>query len=145
MADLRVRDALDRLDRSPCGDVLAARACARALLQDGASPDGLAERLLLTAVLMDLQARAQGVGSPEELFAVLRRLARAPGSAAGFAASPLAVVRLIAAELAEGGLTSAAGRLADRWRQEAAQVRTGPPSFTPDPHARSPSHPGARS
>ena len=145
----RLHDALNRLDQAPCGDVLAARRCALALLEDGASPDGLAERLLLTAAMTDLQARSQGAVSPDDLSALILGLGEAPANAAGFFASPLAVVRLIAAELAEGGLTSAAGRLAGRWRPErvrsAAWLQTGPSSFTPAPHVRSPLHPGVRS
>jgi hypothetical protein len=91
----------ETLRSSPGGDVLAARACAREILQTvQADPAPLGNaRLILTAMCLHLQGQIGGSVSCEAMLAMLWRLGGQGVAAAGLTQSPLQFVRYVAAEL----------------------------------------------
>lgn len=104
----------EMLRSSPGGDVLAARACAREILQTvQADPVPLSDaQLLLTATCLHLQGQIGSGLSCEAMLAMLWRLGGQGVSAMGLTQSPLQFVRYVAAEVLDSEPSSLAAAVA---------------------------------
>jgi hypothetical protein len=96
-----------RLRFSPGGDVLAARACARVLLDlCGDGPADPLVLLILTAVCLILHARLGPQMTLGKLRAALAHLGPLPSLAAEMIRSPMQLVRYAGAEIADADPTA---------------------------------------
>ncbi len=104
---MSAREALKIFAESSCGDVLAARCCAIALLADvQTSGSGLAaERLLFTAALLHLQCEtAETPLTLSGLSSILTGLSIDGATRRAFARSPSLFVQYVAAAAEDGEL-----------------------------------------
>jgi hypothetical protein len=91
------------------GDVRAARACAKALLNevDAPAPVLSGALLMLTATLVHLHAQTGPDPSLQDIAETLAQLGPGLPGQALFAASPMQFLQYVAAELADGAATGA--------------------------------------